>query len=215
MRNDLDRLPVETVDAVDTARTTETTGLTPAEAPAQSNRGKAVRFFVDVVETLVFSLLLFAVINTLTARIRVDGMSMEPTLHSGEFVIVNRLAYRLGQPKIGDVIVFHPPTDPTQEYIKRVIGLPRDEVVIASKEVKVNGRLLDEPYIAAPPRYNSSWIVPGGSLFVLGDNRNNSSDSHAWGPVPLENVVGKAVFVYWPPTDWGVVEHIFPSFVGP
>jgi len=212
MENDLDSLPVETVDAAERAESTE---ITPEQAPAESSRGKAVRFFVDVVETLVFSLLLFAVINSLTARIRVDGLSMEPTLHSGEFVIVNRLAYRLGQPKIGDVIVFHPPTDPEQEYIKRVIGLPGDEVVISKKQVRVNGRLLDEPYIAAPPRYDSSWTVPQDSLFVLGDNRNNSSDSHAWGPVPMQNVVGKAVVVYWPPSDWGLVEHVFPSFVGP
>jgi len=212
MENDLDRLPVETVEATER---TESTEIALEQAPAESSRGKIVHFFVDVVETLVFSLLLFAVINALTARIRVDGMSMEPTLHSGEFVIVNRLAYRLGQPKIGDVIVFHPPTDPEQEYIKRVIGLPGDEVVISNKQVKVNGRLLDEPYIAAPPRYDSTWTVPEGSLFVLGDNRNNSSDSHAWGPVPLQNVVGKAVVVYWPPMDWGMVEHVFPSFVGP
>jgi signal peptidase I len=212
MEDDLDRLPVETIDAAVRAESTETA---PEQASTESSRGKVARFFVDVVETLVFSLLLFALINALTARIRVDGLSMEPTLHSGEFVIVNRLAYRLGQPKIGDVIVFHPPTDPEQEYIKRVIGLPGDEVVISNKQVMVNGRLLDEPYIAAPPRYDSRWKVPEGSLFVLGDNRNNSSDSHAWGPVPLENVVGKAVVVYWPPSDWGLVEHIFPSFAGP
>lgn len=206
MENDLDRLPVEQ---------NVTTEGTPEQQTVQSTRGKVVRFFVDVVETLVFSLLLFALINALTARIRVDGLSMEPTLHSGEFVIVNRLAYRLGEPKIGDVIVFHPPTDPEQEYIKRVIGLPGDTVVIANQQVMVNDRLLVEPYIAAAPRYKSSWTVPEGSLFVLGDNRNNSSDSHSWGPVPLENVVGKAVVVYWPPSEWGWVEHVFPSFAEP
>lgn len=206
MENDLDSLPVEQ---------NATTAGTPEQLPAESTRGKVARFFVDVVETLVFSLLLFALINTLTARIRVDGLSMEPTLHSGEFVIVNRLAYRLGEPEIGDVIVFHPPNDPEQEYIKRVIGLPGDEVVIADQQVMVNDQLLVEPYIAAAPRYESSWIIPEGSLFVLGDNRNNSSDSHSWGPVPLENVVGKAVIVYWPPSEWGLVEHAFPSFAGP
>lgn len=200
MENDLDSLPVEP---------------TEEQAPPQQGQAKVFRFLLDIIETLVFSLLLFAVINTLTARIRVDGLSMEPTLHSGEFVIVNRLAYRLGQPKVGDVIVFHPPTDPKQEYIKRVIGLPGDQVVISNKQVKINGRVLVEPYLAAPPRYNSDWNVPIGSLFVLGDNRNNSSDSHSWGPVPMENVVGKAIFVYWPPANWGLVEHIFPSFQNP
>jgi len=196
MENDLDRLTVET---------------TPSQADALHTKTKVVRFLIDIVETLVFSLLLFAGINALTARIRVDGMSMEPTLHSGEFVIVNRLAYRFGQPAIGDVVVFLFPRDPRQEYIKRIIGLPGDEVFISDNQVKVNGEVLDEPYIAAPPRYESQWTVPEGSLFVLGDNRNNSSDSHTWGPVPLENVVGKAVFVYWPPVEWGLVEHVSPA----
>ncbi len=195
MDNNIDSITIETADD---------------QAAIPQTKTKIVRFLVDIVETLVFSLLLFAGINALTARIRVDGMSMEPTLHSGEFVIVNRIAYRFGQPAIGDVIVFLFPRDPTQEYIKRVIGLPGDEVVISNSQVQVNGQALTEPYIAAPPKYESQWTVPEGSLFVLGDNRNNSSDSHTWGPVPLENVIGKAVFVYWPPVEWGVVEHITP-----
>lgn len=170
-------------------------------------RSGFLRFVVDVVETLILSVILFAAINTVTARIRVDGASMEPTLHSGEFVIVNKLAYRLGRPTVGDVIVFHFPRDPDQEYIKRVIGLPGDQVEIKDGQVSVNGQPLVEQYIAASPAYESSWEVPGDSLFVLGDNRNNSSDSHNWGPVPMDYVVGKAIFVYWPPTEWGVVDH--------
>jgi signal peptidase I len=137
---------------------------------------------------------------------------MEPHLHSGEFVIVNKLAYKFGSPQIGDVIVFHFPRDPKQEYIKRVIGLPGDQVIISNKQVKINGRVLDEPYIAAQPVYQGSWTVTEDSLFVLGDNRNNSSDSHNWGLVPLSSVVGKALFVYWPPTEWGLVDHVEPIF---
>ena len=178
----------------------------------QKGKSGALRFFIDVLETLVLSVILFAAINTISARIRVDGYSMEPTLHSGEFVIVNKLAYKFGSPQIGDVIVFHFPRDPEQEYIKRVIGLPGDKVDISNKQVRVNGQVLDEPYIAAPPAYESSWTVTDESLFVLGDNRNNSSDSHNWGLVPLENVVGKALFIYWPPSEWGVVEHVAPVF---
>lgn len=195
MENNIDNIPLESL---------------PEQTDPQPGRAKFIHFLLDIIETLVFSLLLFWAINTLTARIRVDGMSMEPTLHSGEFVIVNRLAYRLGDPQIGDVIVFRFPRNPEQEYIKRVIGLPGDEITITGKQVIVNGIVLNEPYIAAPPRYNSTWNVPIDSLFVLGDNRNNSSDSHSWGPVPMDNVVGKAVFVYWPPSDWGVVEHVSP-----
>ncbi len=177
------------------------------EIPPRDGKRKVVQAVLDIVETLLFSLLLFAAINALTARIRVDGMSMEPTLHSGEFVIVNRLAYRWADPKPGDIIVFRFPRNPEQEYIKRVIALPGDELVVKNKQVIVNESVLDEPYIASPPRYESTWTVPVDALFVLGDNRNNSSDSHNWGPVPLENVVGKAFFVYWPPQEWGMVSH--------
>jgi signal peptidase I len=180
----------------------------PEPAPQQQKKSGFLRFALDVLETLILSVVLFAGINAISARIRVDGYSMEPTLHSGEFVIVNKLAYRLGTPKTGDVIVFHFPRNTEEEYIKRVIGLPGDEVTISGGKVTVNGQTLDEPYIYAPPAYERSLLVPEDSLFVLGDNRNNSSDSHQWGTVPLGYVVGKAVFVYWPPQDWGLIDHI-------
>jgi signal peptidase I len=168
----------------------------PEPTSPENPRQGFKRFAMDLLETLLLSLLLFFAINTISARIRVDGSSMEPTLHSGEFMIVNRLAYRFGQPQTGDVVVFHYPGNPEQEYIKRVIGLPGEHVVIANGQVSVNDRVLDEPYIAAPPAYEEDTIVPPGMLFVLGDNRNNSSDSHSWGPVALDQVVGKAVMVY-------------------
>jgi signal peptidase I len=174
-----------------------------------SQRGAGLfRFFIDIVETLLLAIILFVGINTLTARIRVDGSSMEPTLHNGEFVVVNRIIYRLFQPGQGDVIVFHYPRDPQQEYIKRVIGLPGDRVDIHDGRVYINGEVLDEPYIAASSAYQGSWIVPYENLFVLGDNRNNSSDSHSWGTVPLDYVIGKASLVYWPPPNWGLIAHV-------
>jgi signal peptidase I len=158
--------------------------------------------------------LLFATISTVLARIRVDGFSMEPTLHHGEFVVVNKIAYMLGSPERGDVIVFHYPQDPEQEYIKRVIGLPGDQVEVNAGTVYINGEALQEPYIAAPPTYNDrQWTVPAESLFVLGDNRNNSSDSHTWGFVPMDYVIGKAAVVYWPPKDWGLVPHTSASAI--
>jgi signal peptidase I len=175
---------------------------------AQKGGARLLRFFADILETLVLSVVLFVGINYITARIRVDGSSMEPTLHSGQLVLVNRLAYKLGEPGRGDVIVFYFPRDPDQEYIKRLVGLPGDYVQIQEGQVLVNGTPLDEPYIAAPPAYTGEWQVPEGQYFVLGDNRNNSSDSHQWGMVPTEFVIGKALAIYWPPTDWQIV----PSF---
>jgi signal peptidase I len=173
----------------------------------EEKRSGFMRFVIDVAETLILSIVLFAAINAVSARIRVDGASMEPTLQSGEFVIVNKLAYLFGEPTTGDVIVFHFPRDPDQEYIKRIIGLPGDRVEIKNGEVYVNDRVLDEDYIAASPVYEDILEVPGDSLIVLGDNRNNSSDSHNWGPVPLDFVIGKAMFVYWPPTEWGLLNQ--------
>lgn len=185
------------------------TEITPEQVTPQSEKHGSRRFLIDVIETLLLALLLFLGINTLSARIRVEGSSMEPTLHNGEFLIVNKLAYKLGSPQIGDVVVFHPPRDLQQEYIKRVIGLPGDSVAVLNGQVSINGKVLNEPYIAAPPNYQlRPTVVPEGSLFVLGDNRNNSSDSHSWGPAPMIEVIGKAVFVYWPPSSWGPVEHV-------
>ncbi len=184
-------------------------------APQPERQSGILRYVLDILETLVLSLVLFAIINAVSARIRVDGFSMQPTLETGEFVIVNKLAYKLGSPRLGDVVVFHYPRDPEQEYIKRVIGLPGDSVRVADGQVTVNNILIDEPYIAAAPAYQTEITVPENSLFVLGDNRNNSSDSHNWGPVPMENVIGKAIFVYWPPQNWGTIEHANPASAAP
>ncbi len=178
-------------------------------------RSGFLRFIIDVLETLILSVILFAAINAVSARIRVDGSSMEPTLQSGEFVIVNKLTYKLGIPEVGDVVVFHFPRDPEQEYIKRVIGLPGDHIVIEDGKVYVNDYLLDETYITSSPAYESTWDMPDDSIFVLGDNRNNSSDSHNWGPVPVNYIVGKAVFVYWPPAEWGVIDSPMIAIAAP
>jgi signal peptidase I len=177
---------------------------------AQPNKRRSglLRAAVDVFETLLLSVILFVGINMISARIRVDGASMEPTLVSGEYVIVSKLSYRFGTPQRGDIIVFHFPRDPKEEYIKRVIGLPGDEVQVRHGSVYVNGQLLDETYLKVSTNYNGTWNVPDNQLFVLGDNRNNSSDSHDWGTVPMDYVVGKAILVYWPPPDWGLVDHI-------
>lgn len=179
---------------------------TTPEAPGAESAGWG-RFFLDILETLLLSAALFLVINALSARVRVDGFSMLPTLHDGEFVLVNRLAYRFGAPERGDIVVFHYPPDPTQDLIKRVIGLPGDTISIQGGMVVVNGEPLFEPYIAQSPLYAGTWVVPAGHLFVLGDNRNDSSDSHSWGMLPFENIVGKAVLIYWPFQSLQLIDH--------
>ena len=191
MKHDLDTVPIEVEDP----------------RPSRSN---FMGILVDILETLLLSVVLFFLINAVSARIRIDGSSMEPNLHHGEFVIVSKVNYRIGEPERGDVVVFDFPRNITQEYIKRVIGLPGEEIKIKDGEVYVNGVALTEPYLKMEPRYEGEWLVPENELFVLGDNRNNSSDSHNWGMVPMENVVGEALLVYWPPSSWGLINGANP-----
>ncbi len=177
----------------------------------QKPGGRSLKAVWDLLETLILAAILFLGINAISARIRVDGTSMEPSLANGEFLIVNKLAYKLSSPAHGDVVVFRFPRNPDQEYIKRIIGLPGDTVHISDGTVYVNEQEINEPYIAASPSYAGTWIVPDESIFVLGDNRNNSSDSHSWGTVPYENLVGKAQIILfswkpgsslWNPVSW-------------
>ncbi len=165
------------------------------------------RFALDIIETLFLAVVLFVGINAISARVRVDGFSMRPTLEDGEFVLVNKMSYRFGEVSRGDIIVFHFPLNPEEDLVKRVIGLPGDRVQVQNNQVSVNGQILNEPYIAQAPLYSGDWTVLDGQLFVLGDNRNNSNDSKDWGLLPAGNVVGKAVLIYWPPPMWDVLEH--------
>jgi len=165
------------------------------------------RLILDIIETAFLALLLFLAINAVSARIRIESISMQPTLFEGDFVMVNRLAYKLGSPERGDVIIFRFPPDPEREpYIKRVIGLPGDNILARDGMVYVNGVALSEPYISTPVTYNGEWTVPEEALFVLGDNRNHSSDSHTWGMVPIDNVLGKALVVYLPVSHWQLLD---------
>lgn len=186
----------------------ETLEQAPVEQPKPAEETTQwKRFFVDVVETLFLAVVLFVGINAVSARVRVDGFSMRPTLDDGEFVLVSKLSYKFGEFKHGDIVVFHFPLDPEEELIKRIIGLPGDHVHVEGNQLYLNGELMNEEYIAEAPLYSGDWTVAEGFLFVLGDNRNNSNDSKDWGLLPQENVVGKAVLIYWPPPMWGTLNH--------
>lgn len=165
------------------------------------------RFVLDILETLILAVVLYFGINAVSARVRVDGFSMRPTLEDGEYILVNKLAYKTGEPERGDIVVFVFPVNPQEDLIKRVIGLPGETVSVHNGVVSVNGAPLAEPYIASPPAYDGDWVVPEGQLFVLGDNRNDSRDSHQWGLLPIENVIGRAVIIYWPPEQWQVINY--------
>lgn len=167
----------------------------------------------DTLETLLLAAILFFVINTLTGRYQVHGQSMEPSLYDGQYLIASKVSYWVRSPERGDVIVLDPPNrNSSVPYIKRVIGLPGDLVEVREQRVWVNGIALNEPYISAPPIYMGNWVVGEGEYLVFGDNRNYSSDSHSWGVLPEEHVLGKAFFSYWPPEHWGRIPHYaFPE----
>jgi signal peptidase I len=181
----------------------------PVKEDSQEERpGDWRRFALDIVETVILSMVLFLGINAVSARIRIESISMLPTLQPGNFVIVNKLAYRLNPAGRGDIIVFRLPQDQSQRYIKRIIGLPGEEVRIQNGAVLIDGQRIVEPYLEVPTNRGGVWQVSEGHYFVMGDNRNNSSDSRVWGLVPFDNVIGKALFVYWPPTEWGVLNEL-------
>jgi len=171
-------------------------------------RPQTRRVLVEILQTIILALVLFFAINFVSARIRVDGSSMQPTFHNGDYVIVNRLAYQWGELQRGDVVVFPYPLDPEDDYIKRVIGLPGDRVAVYGGDVYVNGQRIEEPYVKSRTKGDmAELIVPEGYVYVLGDNRNASSDSRRWGPLAIEAILGKAIFRYYPFDAIGIIDH--------
>jgi signal peptidase I len=165
----------------------------------------------EIVETIALTLIIFLVIRFAIQSYRVEGVSMQPGLHDNEYVLVNKIAYLFHAPERGDVIVFHFPLDTSKDFIKRVIGLPGDTITVDSTSVKVDGVLLNEPYISerANPQ-GQRWTVPSNDYFVMGDNRPASDDSRDWGYVPRDDIVGKAVIVYWPLGSWELI-NTYPT----
>jgi len=131
---------------------------------------------------------------------------METSCYEGQRLLGNKAAYIFGDPQRGDVVIFIAPDPMEGDYIKRVIALPGDTVEVKEGAVYINGFKLDEPYIKSPPGYSlEEQKIPENMYFVLGDNRNNSADSHNNWLVPRQNMIGKAWLLTWPPTEWGVV----------
>lgn len=160
----------------------------------------------EIVETLLLTFFIFWLVNSMVGRYRIDGSSMNPTLHNEQYLIINNLSYLLDEPQRGEIIVFrHPRSD--MNLIKRVIGIPGDEIEIRNGQVSINGVVVPEPYIQEPTIYEGTWSIPEGQFFVLGDNRNNSNDSHNWQYLPRDHILGKAILIYWPATDWGLLRH--------
>lgn len=170
-----------------------------------------------LVRDLIFALMVAALaVVFIIQPVKVEGTSMLPHLHDGERIFVNKLIYYddfrwMPRIKRGDIVVFWFPDDPSKSYIKRVIGLPDDMVEMYEGRLRVNGRELDETYLDS--RFNlghGSWPVvkvKPNYYFVMGDNRDNSSDSRSWGLVPKKYIYGKALFRYWPLNALSIISH--------
>jgi signal peptidase I len=141
-------------------------------------------------------------------RARVEGSAMEPSLSQDDFVLIDKLAYVLTKPARGDIIMHYLPSSRTRMYVKRIVGLPGERVTISQGKVAINGVALNEPYLSQPAYYSTALEMRDDEYFVLGDNRNYSSDSHSWGALPANDIIGKVVFVYWPPGHWGRIAPI-------
>ncbi|MEW6723737.1 MAG: signal peptidase I [Bacillota bacterium] len=162
--------------------------------------GKERRWAWELFQTIALALVLAVVIRAyVVITYRVDGPSMENTLHSGERLFVNRMVYRFRPPERGEIIVFSYPLDPSRDFIKRIVGLPGDRVEMRQGVVYINGEPLEEPYLSRrPPSNFPPVVVPENSVFVLGDNRGNSEDSRYFGAVPYELIKGPIFLRYWP-----------------
>ncbi len=180
----------------------------PQSARRNLHVSKTSHWVREIAETIVLILVIFFVVRLAVQNFKVQGTSMLPTIQNGSLVLVNKVDYLIHQPQAGDVVVFKAPPEPSQDFIKRVIATPGESVQVHSGKVFVDGHALKEPYELQTPNYTmlkipdtNSDVVPKNDVFVLGDNRRNSYDSHLWGLLPQKNIIGKALVSYWPPSD--------------
>ncbi|PJF28909.1 MAG: signal peptidase I [Phototrophicales bacterium] len=167
----------------------------------------------EVISTLLFLIAVFTLLQLALPRSEVHGRSMEPTFVEGQRLIISRINYMLGDPQRGDIVVFNSPQarDDDPSLIKRVIGLPGELVEIRDREVYINGERLDEPYIKEPCTRqcrDRQWQLANDEYFVMGDNRNVSNDSRAFGPIKHSAIIGEALFRYWPLNAIGFIHRV-------
>lgn len=187
---------------------TQTNSETVRDREMKDQHQAAKSILREILDTVLLMLLIIVVTRVLVQTFRIEGVSMEPNLHDGQYLIINKFIYYLQPPQRGDVVVFRYPKNPRRDFIKRIIGLPGEKVEVKGERVFINGEELAEPY--ALHKGNYTWgpqRLGEDEYFVLGDNRNSSSDSHNWGPLPRDAIVGKAWISYWPPEHWGLVPH--------
>ncbi len=192
-------------------------GYYSGDVPKKGFFGNLGSFFIEFFETLVVFGAIFAIIYLFIAQFhKVSGLSMYPTMYNGDYLITEKVSYRFGEPKKGQIVVLKNPRDESQDFIKRIIATPGDTLRIENDGVFVNGQKLKETYLPAGTlTHAGAFITEGTELkagsnqyFVFGDNRNHSSDSREWGSVTKEEFVGRALFRYWPPQGVGSLTNL-------
>lgn len=187
-------------------------------APAEPPRQKS--FVRDTLEIVFLALVLYVVIQYAVQTVHVLGSSMYPTLHDNDLLVASKISYKLHAPQRGDIIVFKPPDEASRDFIKRIIALPGERLRISNGVVYINDQVLREPYLPEKWTYNNNWpasgqdqLMPPNEYFVMGDNRNHSSDSRTFGPIMLDSILGKAEVRIWPLNQIGFFDGK-PSFSG-
>lgn len=183
-----------------------------AQPPASGKAPHQKSFLRDTLEIVFLALVLYVVIQYAVQTVHVLGSSMSATLHDNDLLVASKISYKLHPPQRGDIIVFKPPNEDSRDFIKRVIALPGDRIRITNAVVYINGQVLHEPYLPEPWTYNNNWpadgqdkLVPTDQYFVMGDNRNHSSDSRSFGFVELDAILGKAEVRIWPINQAGLL----------
>ncbi len=173
----------------------------------------------EVFEVVVLAVILYFGISFAVQAVHVEGLSMYATLDDNDYLIANKIDYRLHPPQRGDIIILRPPTDNSKDFIKRVIALPGEKLLIRDGFVYINGRKLDEPYLPEAWTTLNNWpangtdgmVIPANEYFVMGDNRNRSQDSRIFGPISRDRIDGKAWFRIWPLDSFGSIYAKLPS----
>jgi signal peptidase I len=187
--------------------------------------GASRSFFAEAAEVVVLALGLYLVITFAIQTVHVIGLSMYPSLDDNDYLIANKLDFRLHPPSRGDIIIMRDPYDSSKDFIKRVIALPDEEMLIKDGHVYINGHLLNEPYLRTdePWNNNANWPAPGtpeagqphkllsNQYFVMGDNRNASSDSRVFGPVARDRIEARAWLRIWPLAKMGPIDQVRPT----
>jgi signal peptidase I len=198
------------------ALTQQPAAAQPAAAPQAVAPSTASSLLREMVEVIVLAVILYFGISFAVQTVHVEGLSMFATLDDNDYLIANKIDYRLHSPQRGDIVILRPPTLSTTDYIKRVIALPGERLLIRDGVVYINGHKLDEPYLPEAWTVNTDWggpngtVIPANEYFVMGDNRNRSQDSRVFGPITSDRIDGRAWFRIWPLDHFGNIYAQMP-----